>query len=1075
MRTRRWVTAAVALGTAAALTVAVPSAAAAENAPPRPAPAGQKPFTVTLITGDRVTVSGDRVTFEHGPGRAGIRFSSRIVDGHRHVVPSDAMPLLRQGRLDDRLFDVTALREFGYTGDSDLPLLVKYPKNTKRAGVGARAGRVLAASGLLATTTSRAERAALWTSMTTGPSTARTLSAGVERVYLDGQRDLSLDVSVPQIGAPAAWQQGLDGTGVTVAVIDTGIDATHPDFAGKIVASANFTDDESTDDLVGHGTHVASIVAGTGAKSGGKYRGVAPGAQLAIAKACKSRCSESALLAAMEWAAPRASVVNLSVGGPDSSELDPMEQAVNDLTAQYGTLFVAAAGNLGLRPTAPVDSPASADAALAVGAVDDRDDLAPLSNRGPRVGDGAVKPDITAPGVNIVAARAANGRMGEPVDDGYTSLNGTSMATPHVAGAAAILSQQHADWSPGRKKAALMGAAQPNTALDIFQQGAGRVDVGRAVRQTVVADLPSVNFGVQAWPHSDDTPISKTLTYRNSGTAAVALALTIEGGSGMFSVSPATLTVPAGGTATATAVADTRVEGTDGYKTARVVASGSPDTRIVTPVVVNRDVERYDVTFSHIDRTGAPDTDFHFGGLIRLDRQQPTEYITSGGPDETISLPKGSYGLSTEFFAGDSTSVLVHPKLVVDRSMTVTLDARTAKPVKVTPPRTDARQVLTTVDAVWTTSHGQAGTTSFSYAPGDLLAARVGPAQQADEFSALVSSAFAKWKNDDEGFLDSPFSYNVAYSRSGDFFTGFDMKVRTADLATVRARYAQDVDGATGTKEYRPSLGRWNGSTESVPFSLPFERTEYVGGDGTVDWQGEFAQRLDGETLSTATGPAQRPVAGKVYQQTWNTPVFAPSVAGDPALSGVTRRDDTIAAYVPLFGDGAGHGGDSVTDTRRTALYAAGQLVGETDGDFPDFPVAAERTAYRLEKSATRSAPFRLSTSVSGVWTFSSASGDTVLPVSTVRFSPKHASAGSFTIPVTVDRAPGSAAGSNRTLTAEFSTDDGRTWRTATVSSDRRSIRVTNPTSGFVSLRATSTDTAGNTATVTVIRAYVIS
>ena len=301
MHTRRWGAAIVALGTVAALAVSVPAthAEAAKSVPAREAP-----FTVTLITGDRVTVSGDRVTFEHGQGRAGIRVSSRLVDGHRHVVPSDAMPLLRQGRLDDRLFDVTTLREFGYTGDSDLPLMVKYPKNAKRAGVAARGGRVLAVSGLLATKTSRAERAALWTSMTTGPSTARTLSPGVERVYLDGRRELSLDVSAPQMGAPAAWQQGLDGTGVTVAVIDTGIDATHPDFAGRIAASANFTDDESTDDLVGHGTHVASIIAGTGAKSGGKHRGVAPGAQLAIAKACKSRCSESALLAAMEWAAP---------------------------------------------------------------------------------------------------------------------------------------------------------------------------------------------------------------------------------------------------------------------------------------------------------------------------------------------------------------------------------------------------------------------------------------------------------------------------------------------------------------------------------------------------------------------------------------------------------------------------------------------------------------------------------------------------------------------------------------------------------------------------------------------------
>jgi subtilisin family serine protease len=1064
----------VALGTAAALTVAAPFAAAAEKAPPSPAPAGPKPFTVTLITGDRVTVSGERVTFEHGPGRAGIRFSSRIVDGHRHVVPSDAMPLLRQGRLDDRLFDVTTLREFGYTGDSELPLLVKYPKNAKRAGVAARAGRVLAASGLLATKTSRAERAALWTSMTTGPSTARTLSPGVERVYLDGQRDLSLDVSVPQIGAPAAWQQGLDGTGVTVAVIDTGIDATHPDFAGKIVASANFTDDESTDDLIGHGTHVASIIAGTGAKSGGKYRGVAPGAKLAIAKACQSHCSESAILAAMEWAAPRASVINMSLGGYDTPDVDPLEQAVEGLTKAHGTLFVIAAGNnsQGGRPET-VDSPASAQAALAVGAVDDRDQLALFSGRGPRIGDGAIKPDITAPGVTIVAARATNSVFGEPAGDGYTSASGTSMATPHVAGAAAILTQQHAAWSPSRKKAILMGAAQPSSALDGFAQGAGRVDVARAVRQTVAVDEPSLNFGVQAWPHSDDTPIRKTLTYRNSGGAPVSLALAVAGGSGTFSVTPATIIVPAGGAATATVIADTRVEGQDGYKHARVVATAPGDVRVGTPVVINRDVERYNVTFRHIDRTGAPDADFHFGTLLSFDR--PENYIVTAGAEETLSLPKGTYGFFSELFAADNTSLLVQPKLVVDAATTVTLDARTARPVTVTPPQVDARQVGTFVNLVWTTGHGQRGNTSVSSVPGDLLTARIGPPQSVKEFSVMVNSAFAKWKNDDEGFRDSPFTYETAYSRKGDFFTGFKKKISPAELSTVKAKYQRHADGATGAKAHLPLLNGWAGLSRPVPFSLPFERIEYVGGDGTVEWQGEFEEQIDGETVARTGTQGQRPIPGKVYQENWNAPVFGPSATGDPHSFGVIRSGDQIRPAIPLFGDGAGHWGDSVTDTQRTALYAHGKLIGESASDFPEFPVPAKRAAYRLEKSATRSAPFRLSTSVSAVWTFPSASGDTVLPVSTVRFSPKQASAGSSTIPVTVDRAPGSAAGTDCTLTAEFSTDDGRTWRTATVSSDRRSIRVTNPPSGFVSLRATATDTAGNTATVTVIRAYTIS
>src|SRR5690606_6937538 len=111
-------------------------------------------------------------------------------------------------------------------------------------------------------------------------STAGAL-AGVAKVWLDEQVEAALDQSVPMVGAPAAWDAGYDGTGLTVAVLDTGIDADHPDLAGKVVAARNFAEGSTTaDDLHGHGTHVAGIVAGTGAASGGTYRGVAPGVEL---------------------------------------------------------------------------------------------------------------------------------------------------------------------------------------------------------------------------------------------------------------------------------------------------------------------------------------------------------------------------------------------------------------------------------------------------------------------------------------------------------------------------------------------------------------------------------------------------------------------------------------------------------------------------------------------------------------------------------------------------------------------------------------------------------------------------
>ncbi len=123
---------------------------------------------------------------------------------------------------------------------------------------------------------------------------------------------------------------------------------------------------------------------------------------------------------------------------------------------------------------------ATAAAALTVGAVDRTDELADFSSRGPRLGDGGLKPEITAPGVDIVAARAAGTAMGNPVDNLYTAASGTSMATPHVAGAAALLAQQHPDWKADQLKNALVSTAktQPNQTIYAARRRTGRPDAG---------------------------------------------------------------------------------------------------------------------------------------------------------------------------------------------------------------------------------------------------------------------------------------------------------------------------------------------------------------------------------------------------------------------------------------------------------------------------------------------------------------------------------------------------------------------------------------------------------------------
>jgi subtilisin family serine protease len=179
----------------------------------------------------------------------------------------------------------------------------------------------------------------------------------------------------------------------------------------------------------------------------------------------------------------------MSLGSGSTDGTDPMSQAVNSLTASSNALFVVAAGNTAF--AVDVSTPAVADAASAVGAVDAGDHLAAFSSRGPRIGDHAVEPEITAPGVGIVAARAADTELGEVVDEHYVRLSGTSMATPHVAGAAAVLAQQYPGGTAAQLKAALTSTAKLTASLTVFEQGTGRFDVAKAVQQNAYASPPA--------------------------------------------------------------------------------------------------------------------------------------------------------------------------------------------------------------------------------------------------------------------------------------------------------------------------------------------------------------------------------------------------------------------------------------------------------------------------------------------------------------------------------------------------------------------------------------------------------
>ncbi|MEE1758653.1 S8 family serine peptidase [Streptomyces sp. SP18BB07] len=652
--------------------------------------------TVTLITGDTVSLTAGpdgkhAVDVRRGAGREAATFLSSERDGEVSVLPTDAVPLVRAGRLDPALFNVTRLVKQGYddarTGAT--PLIATYAKG-RTTPEGAR--RTLALPGIDGAALSAEKSTAFWADIApalgTEPTTkaARRLGGGIDKLWLDAQVKVSLETSVPQIGAPEVWRSGHDGKGVKVAVLDTGVDTAHPDLAGRVGESRTFVPEQSVQDGHGHGTHVAATVAGSGAASDGLRKGVAPGAELLVGKVLGNdgRGQSSWIIAGMEWAANSgAKIVSMSLGGTATGASDVLSETVDELSASTGALFVIASGNAGPGEQT-VGTPGIADSALTVGAVDKSDRLASFSGRGPRPGDFAVKPEITAPGVGITAARAAGTAMGTPVDDHYTAANGTSMATPHVAGAAALVAQAHPDWTGRQIKEALATTAKTNADNSVFEQGNGRVDAVRAVGQNVFA-TPTLSFG--KFEDGDTEVATKDITYTNTTDKAVELKIS----SSLAEVTPVdgTLTVPARGTATLPVGVDP-AEKPQGRYAGHITATADDGVRITTGVGFEKAPKMYDLAVSLLGRDGKAPTGGSLYTLMELNGAVPDQYGFLG-TGWTWQVPAGTYSISTWIPDRDAggvavgTSVVVSPEIKVGQDTEVVLDARKAVEVK---PRT---------------------------------------------------------------------------------------------------------------------------------------------------------------------------------------------------------------------------------------------------------------------------------------------------------------------------------------------------------------------------------------------------
>ncbi|MFD3570283.1 S8 family serine peptidase [Streptomyces sp. NPDC058667] len=684
--------------------------APAQAAPSKPAVSAKPSAThkVTLVTGDVVTVT----TTADGRQNADVDRPDGAVGGVRlqesngdlFVIPDEAAPLLGTDKLDRRLFNVTDLIEMGYDDAKSVavPLIATYAGPTSRAAGeptplrGSRLTRKLEGIRGAVLSTEKRQARTFWTSL--APQGSATLGAGVEKLWLDGRVKATLNESVPLIGAPQAWAAGYDGKGVKVAVLDTGIDVDHPDVADLIDGTASFVPGEGVTDVNGHGTHVAGTIVGSGAASGGANKGVAPGADLIVGKVlggAEGSGQNSWVMAGMQWAAESgADVVNMSLGDSYPTDgSDPMSQMVDALSARYGTLFVTAAGNAGPES---ISAPGAAASALTVAATDKRDRLASFSSTGPLAVSGGMKPDIAAPGVDITAARSQD--MTDGGEGLYRTLSGTSMATPHVAGAAAILAQRHPEWSGPQLKEHLTSTARGlDGGYSPYEVGTGRLDVAAAVR-TEVRGTGSLFFGNHTWPHQpDDVAVTKDLTLTNTGSADVTLNLALTDGDGPFTLGATAVTVPAGGTATVPVTGDPRAVSAGrhaGYVVATDAVTGQPLTR--TSVALLKEEERHDLNIKLVGKDGRPASGWV--GVNLAGDVWPWSVYVDGST--TMRVAPGLYTVAGYLdVAGEKAdrsglAVLVDPETVLqDGSAEVVLDASKARLLQTEAPRlTEDRQ-----------------------------------------------------------------------------------------------------------------------------------------------------------------------------------------------------------------------------------------------------------------------------------------------------------------------------------------------------------------------------------------------
>ncbi|MEU9407496.1 hypothetical protein AB0E08_17705 [Streptomyces sp. NPDC048281] len=602
----------------------------------------------------------------------------------------------------------------------------------------------------------------------------------------------------------------------------------------------------------------------------------------------------------------------------------------------------------------------------------------------------------------------------------------------------------------------------------------------------MLADPPSLDFGVQQWPHTDDQPVTKQLTYRNTGGKDITLALSASatgpsGGAapaGFLTLGATSLTVPAGGTAEVGVTVDTRLGGTaDGDYSGYVTATGGGRT-VRTAAGTIRETHSYDLTLKYVDRAGpAPVHLVTLTGYDGLANGEDYNAETTGDTT-TLRVPKGTYVLDSLNAVDPATGKggvdwLIQPRLNVTKDTTVTIDLTSTTPNTFTVPDRAAKPQYASVQYDYAASgHSRLALTSFA----GLRIGRIGPAVSADD---LAETWYGQWKAGPSS------EYDIIASAPVTGMHGTTRHYKASDLATVKLGLGSSKAGKYGTVTLFGESNEGREAGDPMPQKLPGVRTLHLSAKDS-NWAPTLDQYPDKAAADNQLGGELRYFfdqdqtfkGGRTYRITLDGAVVAP-YAG-PGW-GINRQGNEITANIQVFADGDHHPGTPLTFASvRTTLYRNGRKFASNSdpllGGAP-FKVPAGKAAYRLATSIRRTAAVtKASSRIDASWTFTSKKADYAdLPVSALHIGAKtdlssRVPAGRRTsVPVTVE---GSAAGHHlKSLAVYVSYDGGKRWTRLAVEHGR--ITVRNPSKGHgVSFKYRITDKQGNVSAATVFNAY---